>query len=271
MERKLLQYVSLPRPVMALSDRFGRLPIQGVKKFLMDGYHEANKQGFPTELIKHAFFIREKVVCSPKLHRNDFPMDQKFMFRMSIASVGTTSYSVFQELYDPSTMERLLRSETKLVNVDPETRRPTNLPKLFVEQSSKFKSGDCGLITEIQKDIVPPNNAFRTITRTRYSDMDTNLHVNFAEYYGFCADCASEASQSGYYRHYADDIGRFPVLQTDVTFIRESPSCSNLDVYTWQDTGNVQIIYFAIYLKSDRILLAQFLYDYKASFIASKI
>ncbi|OWF35682.1 hypothetical protein KP79_PYT04892 [Mizuhopecten yessoensis] len=251
---------SLPRPPRALYDRFGHLPIDGTMKYIWAGYDKIKQCEFPTNLIKMTFLVREKAVCSPKLHEKDFPQNHDFLYHVSIASVGTTSYSVSHDLFESTTMERLTRTESKMVNIDPETRKPSKLPAEFLDRCSSFKCNDSVLITEVQGDIIPPQNAFKTTIRTRYSDTDVNFHINFGAYYGFCADCASEASQSGYYRHYDDDISQFPVLETDATFIGESAPCSNLDVYTWQDTKNVQDIYFAIYLKSARIFQARYRY-----------
>ncbi|OWF35683.1 hypothetical protein KP79_PYT26072 [Mizuhopecten yessoensis] len=261
----LLQLVSLPRPTWVILDRFGHLPFDGTIKFLWEGYPEMIKQGFPTKLIQKAFTVREKAVCSPQLHEKGFPENNDIFLHASVPNVGTTSYSIFHDLIDSSTMGRIFRIETKMVNIDPETRRPSKLPTAFVEECTKFASSDPAMITDVQEEFVPPKNAFKSIIRTRYSDLDINLHVNYAQYYKFCADCASEASQSGYYRHYDDDICRLPVLKTDVSFIGESPPCSNLDVYSWQDTQNQQRIYFAIYLKSDRIFQADYLYGCEKS------
>ncbi|XP_033730393.1 uncharacterized protein LOC117319750 [Pecten maximus] len=262
---KLYPLVSLPRPAWALFDRSGHLPIHGALQYTVDGQAELSRLEFPTNTLKQAFAIREKTKCSPKLHQIGFCQDCNISMHVSIPMIGKTSYSIFHDLFDSATMERMLHIETKLVNINPETRRPSQLPSAFTEQYTDFKSDYPVLITDAQEDLVLPTNAFKTLIRTRYSDTDQNSHVNYSEYYRFCADCASEASRSGYYRHYADDICRFPVLETDVTFIGESPACSNLDVYTWQDNVNVQIINFAIYLKSDRIFQAQFLYSFEKS------
>ncbi|OWF35681.1 hypothetical protein KP79_PYT04891 [Mizuhopecten yessoensis] len=232
---ELRPLVSLPRPPQALYGRFGHLSFDRTIKFLAEGSAEMMRLGFPTKHLQQAFCVREKAVGSPKLHKRSFVKNHDFLLHVSIPRVGTTSYTVFHDILDSSTKERLFRIETKMVNIDYETRRPWKLPTVFIEESSRFSSDDRVLITEIQNEIIPPKNAFKTMSRTRYSDTDVNLHVHFVEYYGFCAECASEASQSGYYRHYDDDMCKFPVLEADATFIGEAGPCSNLDVYTWQE------------------------------------
>ncbi|XP_021341990.1 uncharacterized protein LOC110442628 [Mizuhopecten yessoensis] len=263
----------VPRVPTSYHDRTEHLSLVGIIRVLSDYYVESESKGFFTGRFRQenmrGFTVQENIVCSPRLHRKASERDGVLLHRISFASIGETSYTIAQDLLDPSSMEQLLHLEAKIVNVNPETRRPSKLPVWVTERFLNFCKRDSSSMLTKQEDIVPPSNAFKTLIRTRPSDMDSNFHVHFAEFYRFCTDCASEASLNGHYRYYEDDMCWFPVLETEVTFLGESPANVNLDVYSWQDTVHVQRIYFAIYLKNNRIFQASFLYSKEKSPIES--
>ncbi|XP_060063175.1 uncharacterized protein LOC132543677 [Ylistrum balloti] len=253
----------VPRLTASYYDRTGHLTIVGIIRVLAESFYEAEEKGFFTAKFGHmrAYTVQEDIFYSPKLQQKTPRDNVSLLHRVTFVSLGKTSFSIIQTLIDPLSMEQLVRLESKVVSVDSESRRPLKLPEWVNETFSKFPKTDLTIMSTRQEDLIPPPDAFRTLTRSRPSDMDTNFHVNFAVFYRFCTDCATEASLAGYYRYYKEDMCWYPILETKVTFLGEAPSSVNLDVYSWQETHDVQRFYFAIYLRNKRIFQASFLYS----------
>ncbi|XP_069120103.1 uncharacterized protein [Argopecten irradians] len=259
----------VPKLSGSFYDRADRFSIHGINRLLTDCYIESERLGFFTGKLMEdnlrAFSVQDNSVYSPKLHQQTSHSNREFLHRVVFASIGNSSYAVTQDLFDLSSMEQLVHVECKAVNIDPETRRPVSLPSWMKELVSNVGKHDIPIMSSRQEDIVPPSDAFKTTTRTRPSDMDINFHVNYAVYYKFCTDCATEAALAGHYRHYKDDMCWFPVLETKGSYLGEAPASVVLDVYSWQDPTNVQKIFFAVYLNKKRIFQASFLYGLERS------
>ncbi|XP_021361885.1 uncharacterized protein LOC110455823 [Mizuhopecten yessoensis] len=257
-------------PASAYRDRTGHLSIWGVSKILQDagticGLHDfiPLSQNLVRDNIR-LFLISEKCVMSPTFHTKFSWAEklQKYHVTYTVSSVTPATLGNRQVLSDPDTGSWYLKSENKLVAVNWETRRSVKLPKSYYESSSKLVDHEqASMMTRKQDALIPPVTSFRTTTQTRYSDLDFNYHLNAAEYYRFCSDAASEASLSGYYRHFTSDIVKYPLMQTEVTFLGECGPGEKLTVYTWQDENDVTKLYFAIYLKEVRIFQACFIFD----------
>ncbi|XP_060074928.1 uncharacterized protein LOC132554626 [Ylistrum balloti] len=216
----------------------------------------------------HLFLVSEKCVMSPKFHTK-FSLAgklQRYHVTYTFSSVTPGSVGNRRVFSDIENGDWYLKSEIKLVPVNWKTRRPTKFPKTFYENTCKLIDNEhMPMITRRQEALIPPDISFKTSVQTRYSDMDFNLHVSYAEYYRFSCDAAAEASLSGYYRHFNSDIVNYPILQTEATFLGECGPEELLLVYTWQDEKDLEKIYFAIYLKDVRIFQACFIYDNKKS------
>ncbi|XP_033733253.1 uncharacterized protein LOC117322445 [Pecten maximus] len=255
----------VPHLTASYYDRTDHFSAHGIICVLAEYFIEAEAMGFFTARLAQenmrTFTVQENIVYSPKLHRKASKKNGDLLHRVFFASIGQTSYAFTQDLLDPSSKEQLVHLESKVVNIDPETRRPSKLPSWVTERFSNFEKIDKPILSTRQEDIIPPHDAFKTVTRTRPSDMDSNFHVNFSVFYRFCTDCATEASLAGHYRHFKDDMCWFPVLETKATFLGEAPASVMLDVYSWQDTDHEQRLYFAIYRKNERIFQASFLYS----------
>lgn len=136
---------------------------------------------------------------------------RKYHVKFGVSNITPRSIGNLREFSDIETGSWYLKSENKLVPVNVENRRSVKLPEWYYKSMCKLVDHEQGLlITGRQELLNPPQTAFKTAIQTRYSDLDFNLHLNTAEYYKFCSDSASMASQSGYYRHFTSDIVHYP-------------------------------------------------------------
>lgn len=211
------------------------------------------------------FVVREKMVLSLKFHQL-FSLAgnlKGFIYTCTLLSVSNSSLIMLMSIADKDTRERYLAIETKLVLVNADTRRSTIVPKSFSDYMNQYiDHNQNSRITGKQDILVPPQKAFKTILHTRYSDLDFNYHVNVAEYFRLCSECGTEASLSGYFRHYTSDIAKYPLLDIDATFLGECGPREKLTAVMWQDDNHAQRIYFVVYLKDKAIFQASCLYDY---------
>ncbi|XP_033759383.1 uncharacterized protein LOC117341631 [Pecten maximus] len=212
------------------------------------------------------FVISEKCVMSPRFH-SKFSCDgkqQKYHVSYTLSSITPGTVGNTRIFSDTDNRDWYLKSEIKLIAVNWETRRSTKFPKHLYEKMNKFVDKEnTPIMTKRQDAIVHPKKAFKTTTKTRYSDLDFNLHVNVPEYYKFCSDAASKASLSGYYRHFISDIVKYPVMLTEATFLGECGPDEHLVVYTWQDDYDFTKLYFAIFLRDVKLFQACFKHDSK--------
>lgn len=191
---------------------------------------------------------------------------RKYHVKFGVSNITPRSIGNLREFSDIETGSWYLKSENKLVPVNVENRRSVKLPEWYYKSMCKLVDHEQGLlITGRQELLNPPQTAFKTAIQTRYSDLDFNLHLNTAEYYKFCSDSASMASQSGYYRHFTSDIVHYPVLQIEASFLGECGPAEHLVVYTWQDEKDFTKLYFVIHRKEVRIFQACFIHESKMS------
>ncbi|OWF46352.1 uncharacterized protein LOC110455849 [Mizuhopecten yessoensis] len=257
-------------PTSAFRDRTGHLSMWSISKIYHDAATIAIDHGFmpsSRDLGKdniRLFLISEKYVMSPTF-RTKFSRAgklQKYHVTYTVSAVTPGSVSNRRVFSDTDTGSWFLKSEIKLVAVNWETRRSAKFPDSYYESLSKLVDHEhASIMTRKQDTLIPPDTAFKTTFQTRYSDLDFNLHVNVAEYYRFCSDATSEASLSGYYRHFTSDIVKYTIMQTDATFLSECGPREQIVVYTWQDEDNFTKLYFAIYLKKVRIFQSCFIYN----------
>ncbi|XP_060074929.1 uncharacterized protein LOC132554627 [Ylistrum balloti] len=266
-ERCELDIVS---PASAYRDRTGHVSLWGISKLKQDIVTICFNHGFmqsTRELARENirfFLISEKQVMSPKFHTklSWFNQLQKLHVRSTVSCVTPSSVGSKTVFSDIDNGEWYLKSENRLISVNFETRRSTKFPKSYYENMSKLvNQEEETLITRRQDALIPPDRAFKTTIKTRYSDLDFNDHPNTAQYYQFCCDAASKASRSGYYRHYTSDIVNYSVMETEATFLGGCGPEEQLDIYTWQDEIAITKLFFAIYSKGTRIFQAWFVLD----------
>ncbi|XP_060074949.1 uncharacterized protein LOC132554651 isoform X1 [Ylistrum balloti] len=261
-------------PASAYRDRTGHLSLWGISKFEQDTATICGNHGFMQSIRDMAsknnirfFHISEKRIMSPTCHSKlSWSGVKQVHVRFNVSCITPGSVGNKRVFSDTESGDWYMKSENRLVAVNWDNRRPVKFPKSYYESASELVDKEEEiLITRRQDALIPPDRAFKTTIKTRYSDLDYNDHPNTAQYYQFCCDAASKASRSGYYRHYTSDIVNYPVMETEATFLGGCGPEEQLDIYTWQDECDITKLYFAIYLKEARIFQACFVLDSKLS------
>lgn len=71
-------------------------------------------------------------------------------------------------------------------------------------------------------------------------------------------DSATKASNSGYFRHFKNDMCWFNVEKIAINYIGESWADDELVICVWQDEKEETKIYFSVLKEKKRIMFAEF-------------
>lgn len=202
--------------------------------------------------------LKQTLDFSPILYRYTYKTRIKLRFVMELKEVGKSSVVFDTCLYDGDTGTRLGRNLLKFVQINTQTRRPQPFPDWFQTKFSHLRV--TGRITELNKSILPetPDNCYKWPVIVRYSDLDKNFHSNQATYIKLCMDCATKASNAGYFRHFKNDMCWFNVEKIAINYIGESLADDELVICVWQDEKEETKIYFSVLKEKKRIMFAEF-------------
>ncbi|XP_069134433.1 uncharacterized protein [Argopecten irradians] len=208
------------------------------------------------------FAVQISCSLTPEVHlisRYQKP-DMKLAMSTSIHHIGKTSYSMLTTMYNQDTKEKLGEFFIKFVIVDRRTRKSSPISKSFLVKLRDRSMQDGNLPYQMPAIPEMPESIFDITVITRHSDLDTNQHVTTHRYIQFFTDCATEAAQRGFYKHFNDDICRYPLEKYDVTLLGESKVGDRLRVCTWQDRKDLKTIYFSCLKGSSCVMKAVFVY-----------
>ncbi|OWF35684.1 uncharacterized protein LOC110442627 [Mizuhopecten yessoensis] len=184
----------------------------------------------------------------------------RLVMSTDIHEFGTSSFSLKSSMSNRETKEKLGDFFIKLVTVNMKTRKSCPLPKWYVE---KFRDVP-GFNTNppYPKPKIPemPEVIYHVTVTARFSDMDGNNHVTTHRYMQFFTDCATEAANCGFYKHFTNDMCWYPVETFDVTLLGESKVGDKLRVCTWQDGADIQRVYFNCFNDGKCVMKASFVY-----------
>ncbi|XP_069134811.1 uncharacterized protein [Argopecten irradians] len=208
------------------------------------------------------FAVQISCSLTPEVHlisRYQKP-DMKLAMSTSLHHIGNTSYSMLTTMYNQDTKEKLGEFFIKFVTVDRRTRKSSPISKSFLVKLGDRSMQDGNLPYQMPAIPEMPESIFDITVITRHSDLDTNQHVTTHRYIQFFTDCATEAAQRGFYKHFNDDICRYPLEKYDVTLLGESKVGDMLRVCTWQDRKHLKTLYFTCLKCSSCVMKAVFVY-----------
>lgn len=213
---------------------------------------------------KAAFYvIKQTMKLKPEVHRNlTLFSPSKLRFQVDLLNLGNTSLTLQTNLYINEIGNCMGTVLVTIVYVDRKSGRPLRLPDWVQDKWIEYKNKSP---TKNKKIPPSPEHVYRTKMDARYSDTDVNGHVNQSNYLQICLDCATEAATSGFYKEYSEDMCWYPVVDADVVYTGECLPGDQLDVVTWQDDNDCNVIYFIVRKGAKSIYEARFLFDNRKS------
>ena len=201
--------------------------------------------------------VKQVIKLNPLLHRqvSKFtPLAMKFL--VEVLEIGESSFVLSITMTNTNTGEKLGENFLKYVVIGRKSRRPEALPSWFKDRYSPTRAHE---ISHIRKSPVPetPQNVFKYNIKPLPSEMDSNNHVNQAEYVKFCMDCATLAAKSGFYKHFYTDMCLYTTTLWEVTYGKESFAGDLLEISTWQYEQDYQQILFSISCSGKLIFFAK--------------
>ncbi|ELU04800.1 hypothetical protein CAPTEDRAFT_224013 [Capitella teleta] len=177
-------------------------------------------------------------------HKASF--DLPMTLAMSTLHIGGTSFDVKLSLTEDSTGDEFISTIRRIVCVNMETKKscavPAAMKEFFIET---------GIVSNVSKPtfepfgpLSPPADCFTYKLIVRHDDMDILFHANNAVYTKFAENCAAAATNAGFYRHFRDDICFYLVHKSSVIHVGESFAGDELEVITWQDDVDHNLLYF---------------------------
>ncbi|XP_069119943.1 uncharacterized protein [Argopecten irradians] len=209
-----------------------------------------------------AFVVQISCSLTPSVHlisKYQKP-EIKLAMSTSLHHIGNTSYSMLTTMSNQDTKEKLGDFFIKFVLVDRGTRKSSPIPKSFLVQLKDRSLFDANRPYQMPAIPEMPKSIFDITVTPRHSDLDVNQHVTTHRYIQFFTDCATEAAQRGFYKHFNDDMCRYPVEKYDITLLGESKVGDTLRVCTWQDSKDMKNIYFSCLKASSCVMKAVFVY-----------
>ncbi|XP_033733249.1 uncharacterized protein LOC117322442 [Pecten maximus] len=249
-------------------DRTNNLSLWSIVELFLTAGHPPENVKFSSrqDLYKMghlmSFVVQMSCSLTPEIHLISKYVKPNIRLAMSTSlyHIGKSSYSMLTSMTNVETKEKLGEFFLKLVIVDRTTRKSTPLPKTFVEnfRNIPFLYSNAPYPIPVIPEM--PDTIFAMTFTARHSDMDQNYHVTTNRYVQSFTDCATEAANDGFYKHFNDDMCRYPVEKFDVTLLGESKVGDKLRVCTWQDEVDVQTIYFSCFNGSTCVMKAAFVY-----------
>jgi acyl-CoA thioesterase FadM len=212
--------------------------------------------------------VKQQIQLNPKLHEMTLNSKTSLQFHLKLLQVGKTSILYVIHFLDGDTKQVLGENYVKFVRMSRKTRRAIAFPEWFYEKYALYmnSSGHPALAKEILPEI--PETAFKLVVVPNHSDTDRNNHVNQSSYIKFCMDVATHASLSGHYTHFTEDMCLYPSCQWVISYVGESNANDELHIYTWQQEGAIEHLYFSILLKGRTIFHASTIFEKDAKNIA---
>ena len=201
--------------------------------------------------------VKQAIKLNPNLHRRVTkftPLTMKFL--IEVLEVGESSFVLLITMKDANTWENLGENFLKYVVVGRKSRRPEALPSWF---RGRYAPKIAQEISHIRKAPIPdiPPNVFKYSIKPLPSEMDSNNHINQAEYVKFCMDCATLAAKSRFYKHFHTDMCLYTTTLWEVTYGKESFAGDLLEISTWQNYQDYQEILFSISCSGRLIFFAK--------------
>ncbi|OWF49371.1 uncharacterized protein LOC110451909 isoform X2 [Mizuhopecten yessoensis] len=250
-------------------DRTGHISVWNVAKMISSAVDVLCRCGYTEREAaltdtRRAFLVRQRLVISPRLHSETSKIiDTNILVTATAGKVGKSSRTSNAELRSSGSDVAFVKCAYTGVLFDTNINRPVPYPKWFAEKYCSPLSYIDNSHIQAKKDMVSfPSNAHRTQLKVRHSDTDFNMHVANAEYLRYCMEAATDASISGYFRHFSRDMCWYPVLELDIIYLAQSRPGEMLDVYTWQDEYDIQAIYFSIHRDRTAIAVSAFKFGF---------
>uniref|UniRef100_A0A0B7A1V0 Uncharacterized protein n=1 Tax=Arion vulgaris TaxID=1028688 RepID=A0A0B7A1V0_9EUPU len=171
---------------------------------------------------------------------------QYFPYKITIelVSIGQTSFTVRQVLFNTIDHKELASFIGKLVFVDTKTKRPQAFPSWHNIKYSTLQSQDTFKV-DVPVTSVPDYAFSRTFVVTA-SDTDHNGHTNQASYVRFCLDATEAARRHQFLHHFTSDICFYPIVKMSVAYRGETLCGDELTVSLWDIGHNSSNLHFAI-------------------------
>jgi len=162
---------------------------------------------------------------------------------VQLGYMSDTSYRLVLSLRSAKDKRIMAVNERFLVFIDQKTRQKVSIPEQIKETYGHLAKG-----SKKKLPVPPPKpvHAFHTEAIVCHSDTDILYHTNHASYLRFCIDCATEATANNYFSSIPGDFMACEISDVVIAYKAESFPGDHLDILTWEDDKQKNILYFLI-------------------------
>lgn len=223
---------------------------------------------FPSSIFKqhlapnqHMLMLGNRLTLSRRFYDKAsiiLPMN----LELSLLHLGNSSFDSKISLKEVSSGQELVSAMRRIACVDINTHRAIRLP-VEMKKSLLINTGIKGETQPVFEPVSPqspPVLHFRHKVTVRYDDIDFLFHTNQASYARFAENCAAAATQAGFYKNFKSDICFYFVHKVDIIHMEETYVDDELEVATWQDENDRNLLYFMITKEGKRVCFLKFLY-----------
>ncbi|XP_062589957.1 uncharacterized protein LOC134251572 [Saccostrea cucullata] len=210
-----------------------------------------------------AYVVRRQTFkLSQKIHDN-ISLFSRFLPKITykMVEIGNSSFTVHNELYDDfsGSSEVFAENFTRIVKINWEKKQSTELSREMREELEDIyrSPSEIWQNTTVFPDRTNDIPIYTLSLRVPFSDTDSLQHITHVMYSKYCTDCATNAINAGFYRHFKDDICWYPILEMDIEYLGDAIEGEIIDIHTWQGE-NPQHLYFETKTKGKIINKAMF-------------
>ena len=160
--------------------------------------------------------------------------------------VGKTSFMVENTLRCKETGAEFSRNYRHLVKVNMKERRPVKLPEEFNATFKPSANGSLVKMPDFPGEPTDSKRVFQTSFDAFLSDADYYHHINQANCFRYCMDCASLAAmKGGILTKFTRDMAYYNVKKFSAEYVGET-NVGAIDVLCWENPEDPCVLFFLV-------------------------
>ncbi|CAH1774403.1 unnamed protein product [Owenia fusiformis] len=223
-------------------DRTGNLSVWKIARLVeISRAFKADFASIGTDLTKTFMVIGKQMAINPKFYVNA-NIGLSLTYVKALNYIGDGSIGCKVEIKDTKTDELYVECQDYFAYVDISARKAAKLPTQYKDKMKIWST-----ITPTY--FLTPKRGEHCFTHklnVTHSDMDVLYHTNQAAYVKYSMDCAEMARKENFYSLFKDDMGEYHAVSWDASYKGESEVGDQLEVVTWEDTTDANILHFEI-------------------------
>ena len=170
-----------------------------------------------------------------------------WLLRSGINYVGNTSFIRYKDINCGKSGALLMRAFGRGVAVDPQSRRPVQIPEEFAKSVNPAKRESPPPRFYFPEFLRDQNPLFSISLLATPSETDDNNHIGYFACYRYCLDGASVAAiQGGVLKSFSKDMAYYNVKSFSVEYRAEIREGDEVNVQCWEDPKNACALYFVV-------------------------